>query len=221
MRPVQLPSVAGMFYPADPDSLSRTVRHLLDGAKNPGMRPKALIAPHAGYVYSGPIAASAYVLLAPLADQITQVVAFAPAHRVPFVGIATATANYFRTPLGDVPVDRASVDKALELPHVKEFDAAFQGEHALEVQLPFLQETLGRFKLVPFIVGDARGEEVAELIDLLWGDASTLILISSDLSHYLEYASAKTIDRVTTEAIEALQPQALHYDNACGRINDG
>ena len=218
MQTVQLPSVAGMFYPADPNSLSDTVEQLLSDAKNPGTRPKALIAPHAGYVYSGPIAASAYVLLEPLAGQITQVIAFAPAHRVPFAGVAAATANYFRTPLGDVPVDRAAVDQALELPQVKEFDAAFEGEHALEVQLPFLQKTLRQFNLVPFLVGNARGEDVAEVIDRLWGDDSTLIVISSDLSHYLEYTSAKRIDSVTTDAIESLAPQLLHHDNACGRI---
>jgi len=218
MQTVQLPSVAGMFYPADPDSLSHTVEQLLDDAKNPGTRPKALIAPHAGYIYSGPIAASAYVLLESLNGQINQVVAFAPAHRVPFAGIAAATASYFRTPLGDVPVDRAAVDKALKLPQVKAFDAVFEGEHALEVQLPFLQKTLRRFNLAPFIVGDASGEEVAEVIDHLWGDDSTLIVISSDLSHYLEYTSAKSIDSVTTDAIESLAPQLLHHDNACGRI---
>lgn len=218
MQPVLLPSVAGMFYPAEPDVLSRTVQQLLDGAKNFGNRPKALIAPHAGYVYSGPIAASAYAQLEPFAGQISQVIVFAPAHRVPFAGIAVASASYFRTPLGDVPVDRVAADQALKLPQVNEFDAAYEGEHALEVQLPFLQQILGRFKLVPFIVGDARGDEVAEVIELLWGDDSTLIVISSDLSHYLEYSSAKHIDRATTEAIESLEPQLLHYDNACGRI---
>lgn len=218
MQTVQLPSVAGMFYPADPEVLSRTVQQLLDGAKDSGARPKALIAPHAGYVYSGPIAATAYAQLKPYAGQIRQVIIFAPAHRVPFVGIAVASASYFRTPLGDVVVDRAAANRALELSYVKEYDAAYEGEHALEVQLPFLQQTLGQFELVPFIVGDARGAEVAEVIELLWGDDSTLIVISSDLSHYLEYSSAKHIDRATSEAIESLEPQLLHFDNACGRI---
>jgi AmmeMemoRadiSam system protein B len=217
MERTQLPSVAGMFYPADPTELSHDVRALLAQAGDGGPAPKALIAPHAGYIYSGPVAASAYARLRPLAEQIERVVLFAPSHRVPFVGIAASSASRFRTPLGDVAVDRAAVEAALRLTQVKEFDLAFEGEHALEVQLPFLQLALGEFRLVPFVVGDAEGAEVAEVIETLWGGAETLIVVSSDLSHYLDYASAKTRDRHTTTAIEALDPAAIDYHDACGR----
>jgi AmmeMemoRadiSam system protein B len=218
MERTQLPSVAGMFYPADAASLSQDVQTLLAQAESRGPAPKALIAPHAGYVYSGPVAASAYARLRPLAGQIRRVVLFAPSHRVPFAGLAASSATRFRTPLGDVQVDRQAVETALRLSQVREFDAAFDGEHALEVQLPFLQSALGDFQLVPFVVGDARGADVAEVIETLWGGDETLIVVSSDLSHYLDYASARARDRHTTTAIEALDATAIDYHDACGRI---
>lgn len=217
MQRVQLPSVAGMFYPAGADELRRDLDRLLAGVDKVAPVPKALIAPHAGYVYSGPVAASAYAQLRPLADRVQRVVLFAPAHRVPFAGIATSSADGFRTPLGDIPVDRAGVAAALQQPGVREFDAAFQGEHAVEVQLPFLQLTLHAFHLVPFVVGDARGSQVAAVMEALWGGDETLIVVSSDLSHYLDYAAARRRDSATTQAIEALAPERLDYHDACGR----
>ncbi|WP_456408396.1 AmmeMemoRadiSam system protein B [Thiolapillus sp.] len=219
MSSVLLPSVAGMFYPEHPGELKQQVDSLLAEAPAPAEAPpKALIAPHAGYVYSGPVAASAYRRLLPAADKIERVVILAPSHHLPFRGLATTSADYLRTPLGDIPVDRTAVNQALGLPQVEEFDRAFEGEHALEVQLPFLQRTLNSFSIAPFIVGQADPREVSEVLDLLWGGDETLIVISSDLSHFLDYHSARVKDQHTTQAIEALQPGAIDFDDACGRI---
>ncbi len=216
MSTIQMPNVAGAFYPADPETLSTEVdRFLTDAHAYQGPAPKAIIAPHAGYIYSGPVAGNAYASLRPVADIIQRVVVLAPSHRVAFRGIATSEANEFRTPLGDIPVDTEAVELATRLPQVGYLEQAFQGEHALEVQLPFLQRTLNNFRLVPFIVGDTQAEEVAQLLDLLWGD-ETLIVISSDLSHYHDYADAMQRDRHTTAHIEALDTN-LAYDDACGR----
>ena len=219
MSTVKLPSVAGMFYPADPATLAAEIDSFLSQAKPPsGPAPKAIIAPHAGYVYSGPVAANAYAQLAPAADRIRRVVILAPAHRVPFRGIATSSADWFRTPLGDIPVDRQAVEVALQLPQVREFDGAFEGEHALEVHLPFLQRVLKEFSIVPFIIGDADPAEVRELLDALWDGDETLIVVSSDLSHYLDYFTARERDAHTAQAIEALRPDLIDFHDACGRI---
>jgi AmmeMemoRadiSam system protein B len=180
--------------------------------------PKALIAPHAGYIYSGPIAASAYATLAPAHATITRVVLLGPAHRVRVRGLAASSAAQFETPLGAIDLDRDAIELALTLPQVKLMDEAHVLEHSLEVQLPFLQEVLDRFSLAPFVVGDAGADEVAEVLDLLWGGPETLIVISSDLSHYHDYATARRLDAATTLAIESLRPQDIGYDQACGRI---
>ncbi|EGV16590.1 AmmeMemoRadiSam system protein B [Thiocapsa marina] len=212
------PAVAGLFYPGDP----RELKHMVDGylAEAPARDtpPKALIAPHAGYIYSGSIAASAYATLLPAHAAITRVVLLGPAHRVPVRGLATSSAECFDTPLGSVDLDRAAIDSALALPQVRIMDEAHAQEHSLEVQLPFLQEALDRFTLVPFVVGDTSPAEVAEVLDLLWGGPETLIVVSSDLSHYYDYATAKRLDTATSTAIEALEPQDIHYEQACGRI---
>jgi predicted class III extradiol MEMO1 family dioxygenase len=265
--------------------------------------PKAIIVPHAGYIYSGPIAASAYARLQPARGTITRVVLLGPAHRVGFEGLALSSADYFVTPLGKIPVDRAALDRVSALPQVHRLDAAHAQEHSLEVHLPFLQEVLGDFTLVPLVVGDAGPEEVGAVIELLWGGpesatatslsrgprlgnrsrrcstscihavvdpigesaigtslsrgprlgnrsrrcstscihavvdpigesaigtslsrgprldpiGETLIVISSDLSHYHDYATAQRLDRATSAAIEALRPQDIGYDQACGR----
>jgi len=208
-----------MFYPERADELKHQVDSLLDEASvSNEPSPKALIAPHAGYIYSGPVAASAYRRLMPVADSIQRVVILAPSHRVPFRGLATTSADYLRTPLGDIPVDRQAVAEALTLPQVEEYDQAFEGEHALEVQLPFLQRTLNSFHIVPFIVGQADAEEVSEVLELLWGNDETLIVISSDLSHFLDYHTAREKDLHTAQAIESLRPEAIGFDDACGRI---
>lgn len=212
------PAVAGLFYPDDPRVLKRTVDDYLAEASPDGEPPKALIVPHAGYIYSGPIAATAYATLARVRASVHRVVLLGPSHRVPLRGLAASSADRFVTPLGPVELDRDAIDLALALPQVRLMDAAHAQEHSLEVQLPFLQEVLERFSLVPFVVGDADPEEVAEVLDLLWGGPETLIVISSDLSHYHAYASARAMDTATSEAIEALRPQDIGYDQACGRI---
>ena len=218
MQKVRPPAVAGTFYPGDPGELRSEIRHYLREAAAPGgPPPKALIAPHAGYVYSGPVAATAYRSLAPLRDALHRVVLLGPAHRVPFDGLAVPTTEAFETPLGHVPIDRAALEQSLELSQIVPLDAAHAQEHSLEVQLPFLQETLRSFALVPFVVGRAGAEEVGEVIDLLWGGPETLVLISSDLSHYLDYETARRVDRETVHAIETLQPESIEYDHACGR----
>ena len=170
------------------------------GAARRGSRaaPKALIAPHAGYVYSGPIAGSAYATIEPLRDRIERVVLIGPSHRVAFRGLALSSAAVWRTPLGDVPLDRAGAAALEKLPQVRVFDAAHAEEHSLEVQLPFLQETLGSFLLLPLVAGDATPQEVAQVLERAWGGPETLIVVSSDLSHYYDYATARSLDRVTT-----------------------
>jgi AmmeMemoRadiSam system protein B len=208
-----------MFYPDAPSALAAEVRaHLAAGRPADERRsatPKAIIVPHAGYVYSGPIAASAYARLAAGRGKIRRVVLLGPTHRVPVHGLALPSVRAFATPLGEIVVDRAAADRALTLPQVATSDAAHALEHSLEVQLPFLQAVLGTFTLVPFAVGDATATEVAEVIELLWDGDETLIVVSSDLSHYHRYADARRIDRATCDAILALSA-ALDHDEACG-----
>jgi AmmeMemoRadiSam system protein B len=206
-----------MFYPGDPRELHGIVKDFLDRAEPSGPVPKALIAPHAGYIYSGPVAASAYARLAPARDTITRVVLLGPAHRVGFAGLAASSADSFSTPLGHIPVDQAAVEKVLALPQVRLLDEAHALEHSLEVHLPFLQEVLGQFKLVPLVVGDADPEEVAQVLETLWGGEETLLVISSDLSHYHDYETARRMDAATSKAIETLRPQDIGFEDACGR----
>lgn len=211
-------AVAGMFYPGDPGNLSREVRALLDTAVLPAPTfapPKAIIVPHAGYVYSGITAARAYALLAPCAATLRRVVMFGPSHRVAVRGLALPHARQFATPLGMVALDSDAMTRALTLPQVIHHDAAHAQEHALEVQLPFLQQILPDFRLVPFAVGYATADEVAEVLDLLWGGPETLIVISSDLSHYHAYADAQRRDRLSVDAILHLR-LLLDHDQACG-----
>lgn len=217
------PAVAGTFYPAATAVLESTVRQLLtdvpdDLAPNPAAPAKALIVPHAGYVYSGAVAASAYRQLDGRRDEIRRVVLLGPSHRVPFEGLALSSAEVFTTPLGPVPVDPAAVRALRDLPQVRVFDDPHRAEHSLEVQLPFLQCMLADFQLIPLSVGDATTEEVAEVLEALWGGDETLILISSDLSHFYDYATAQKMDAETTRAIESLSPERLDYESACGRI---
>ncbi len=219
---VRPPAVAGTFYPDDPARLAAAVRGYLAEARGElapdDSPPKAVIAPHAGYVYSGPIAASVYARLAAAAGRVERVVLLGPAHRVALSGLAASSARAFATPLGEVPVDGAALERVLALPQVSTLDAAHAHEHSLEVQLPFLQEILGDFSLVPLVVGEASAEEVAEVLELLWGGPETLIAVSSDLSHYYDYATAQRMDRATTRAIESLQPDAIDTEQACGRV---
>lgn len=223
MSQVRSPAVAGLFYPADPETLEAQVSGFLadarerSGAADSGCMPKALIAPHAGYVYSGPIAGSAYAAVVARADAIRRVVLLGPAHRLGFAGIAYPRADRFATPLGLVDVDLPALDAIADLPQVRSLDRAFDGEHCLEVQLPFLQALLGDFSLVPLLVSDADANAVAEALERLWGGDETLIVISSDLSHYLDYDTARATDTRTSQAICALRPDAITQHDACGR----
>jgi AmmeMemoRadiSam system protein B len=198
-------------------ALKRTVDGYLSVIRATQAPPKALIVPHAGYVYSGPVAASAYATLRASRTTISRVVLLGPAHRVPVPGLAATSADRFETPLGAIPLDRAAIDQALTLPWVRVMDEAHALEHSLEVQLPFLQEVLEDFSLVPFVVGNASAEQVAEVLDLLWGGPETLIVVSSDLSHYHGYDTAQRLDAATTAAIEALRPEDIGEEQACGR----
>lgn len=216
MMHVKTPVVAGLFYPGTQNALRDTVNSLMRQADaSSEQRPHALIAPHAGYQYSGPVAANAYATLAPWAAEIHRVVVLAPSHRVPFSGIATSSAEAFQTPLGDVRVDRDAVQRLAGLPQVQQLDAAFAQEHALEVQLPFLQTVLEDFTLVPLIVGDADSEAVSAVIEAAWGP-DTLIVVSSDLSHYLDYGGCQQRDRSTTALIEDMQAERIGPYDACG-----
>ena len=215
---IRPPAVAGLFYPDDVPTLARSVARHVDAAEVKGEAPKALIAPHAGYVFSGPIAGSAYAQLAPIADRIRRVVLLGPAHRVPVRGMAIPNVHAFETPLGKIRLDEEALAALRELPSVVESNEAHREEHSLEVQLPFLQHVLEDFTLVPVVVGAASPEEVAEALDVVWGGDETLIVISSDLSHYQDYATAKELDAETSEAIEAMAPDRFHRDSACGRL---
>jgi len=214
-------AVAGMFYPADPQELKGLMSQYLGSVTTPEENstiPKAIIAPHAGYVYSGPVAASAYARLLPAHDRIKRVVLLGPSHRVPLFGLAISSVDQFDTPLGPVKLDRDAIDSIADLAQVRQLDEAHSMEHSLEVHLPFLLEVLDDFKLVPLVVGDAQPEEVAEVLERLWGGPETLIVISSDLSHYHDYATAKRMDSATSSAIEKLQLENIHSENACGCV---
>ena len=204
-----------MFYPADSDVLRRMVRGFIDEAQMAGKpSPKAVIAPHAGVVYSGAIAGSAYACVKP--DGISRVVLLGPTHRVYLEGLAAPETQAWRTPLGDVSIDFQALETVSD--RIVFSDLAHEEEHCLEVQLPFLQERLGdAFGLVPMVVGDARPDEVADVLDALWGGPETLIVISSDLSHYLSYDDARRMDSATANAVLALDEHGLDRESACGR----
>lgn len=211
-------AVSGLFYPRDPVELAGTVAALLaaaDPAAPPA--PRALVAPHAGYVYSGPIAASAFRQAEPLVGRVRRVVLLGPSHYVPLDGLALPSAEAFSTPLGAVPLDRRAMAEAARLPGVTIDDAAHAREHSLEVELPFLQRLLGEFELVPFAVGEASAAGVAAVLERL-ADEETLLVVSSDLSHYLDYDAAVARDRRTSSAILALDADGIGALDACGRV---
>jgi MEMO1 family protein len=215
---IRPPAVAGSFYPDRPDRLRASVEGFLAEAETAGLgRVKAVIAPHAGYVYSGSIAGRAFAALRPGAAHIRRVVVIGPAHFVPVDGLAVPPVAAFRTPLGEVPLDRAAIEGIAGLPQVRIADAPHQGEHAIEVELPFLQTILGGFSLVPLLVGDAPPAAVAEVLAKLWGGDETAVVVSSDLSHYHPYARAQRLDAATAAAIEALDP-SLGAEDACGHL---
>ncbi len=208
-------AVAGSFYPAQKAELQKVVLDLLQGNSPGGDGGRIFIVPHAGYIYSGPIAASAYKLLKKSSAKITRVVLLGPSHRVPLRGLALSTAERFETPLGSMPIDQVNRQKVLAFAQVLEDDSAHREEHSLEVHLPFLQTVLGEFSLLPLVVGLASAAEVADVLAAVWGGEETAIIISSDLSHFHPYQAAKKIDQATSHAIEQLQTD-LEGEQACG-----
>ena len=215
MPAIRPPAVAGLFYPDDAEDLRRQVQKLLNDARLFNLFPKALIVPHAGYIYSGAIAATAYATLRPVAARIRRVILLGPTHRVAVRGLALPDADAFDTPLGRVMLDTDAASVIGRLPQVCVSSQAHAQEHSLEVQLPFLQSVLTDFTLLPLAVGRATAQEVAEVLEFLWGGEETLIVISSDLSHYLPYPIAQRVDDETAQTILALEPPISH-ERACG-----
>ena len=217
MTTIRSPAVAGLFYPADGRQLQHDVHTLLAKAKLHDFEPKALIVPHAGYIYSGSVAAAAYANLSSTAAAIQRVVLLGPAHRVAVRGLALPGVDVFDTPLGSIKLDTGLASAIAHLPQVIVNKEAHVLEHSLEVQLPFLQSMLGDFTVLPLAVGMASAEDVAEVLDHVWGGEETLIVISSDLSHYLPYATAQRVDNETVQSILQLR-QPIGHDHACGSI---
>lgn len=217
MTTIRPAAVAGMFYPGNAEILAQDIDAMLAeaGSRAPGLVPKALIVPHAGYIYSGPIAANAYALLKPLAHTIRRVILLGPTHRVAVRGLALPGTDAFATPLGTVNIDQDAVRMIAKLPQVTVSPQAHALEHSLEVHLPFLQTVLPDFTLLPLAVGMASAEEVAEVLEALWGGPETLIVVSSDLSHYLPYDAARTTDSNTAKSILCLE-QTVTHQQACG-----
>jgi hypothetical protein len=219
MEIVRPSAVAGLFYPADADTLNQIIANELDhSVSSTLLTPKALIVPHAGYVYSGAVAASAYQYLKPLRHKINRVVLIGPSHRVPFEGLAVSGADWFETPLGLVAVDRHASSNIMAIEGVHVLEHAHAREHSLEVQLPFLQYLLDDFKIVPVVAGHASPQLVAQVLESLWGGPETLIVVSSDLSHYLNYDTACEIDAETSEAIINLDNHLIDGYRACGSV---
>ncbi len=214
------PAVAGQFYPGNPQELKSTVEHYLQAEapiaemKQP---PKALIVPHAGYIYSGATAGKAFQLLKPFSQQIHNVVLLGPSHRVGFEGMALSEADYYVTPLGRIELIKEVHQPLMARARIGYLEQAHTYEHSLEVQLPFLQQVLDDFRLLPIVVGDCPKEEVAKVIEYLWDEPGTLFVISSDLSHYLTYDQARALDQKTCHAIENLDADHISYEQACGR----
>ncbi|MDR3518195.1 MAG: AmmeMemoRadiSam system protein B [Azospirillaceae bacterium] len=226
MTSIRETAVAGAFYPAAAGPLQAMIESCLADteqkvtqpvARDPRL-PKAIIVPHAGYIYSGPIAASAYARLRPLRGRITRVVLIGPSHRVAFTGLAVTGARAYQTPFGPVALDRPAIEALLTLPEVVELDEAHGPEHSLEVQLPFLIHVLGPFTLVPIVAGFATPDAVARVLERVWGGPETLIVVSSDLSHYLDDAAAKRLDALTATAIEQRDPERIGDSQACGQV---
>jgi len=220
---LRAPAVAGVFYPSSSGELRRTVEEALAGAakrppqNRPGARPvKAVIAPHAGYVYSGSVATSAYARLAPGRGTVQRVVVIGPAHRVALDTVATCSADAFATPLGKIALDVDGRRAALSCPGVVVDDRAHAAEHSLEVHLPFLQVVLGEVALLPLLVGQVPATVVADVLEAVWGGPETLVVTSSDLSHYHDHATASALDRETAAAIVACRPDDVGLDRACG-----
>ena len=215
---VRAPAVAGTFYPGESRELSQSLAQMLGQAAHDAPDravPKAIIAPHAGYIYSGPVAASVYAMLAPARSRITRVVLLGPTHRVAVRGLALPGCKAFATPLGAVEIDQPAVASLRGLPQIVVSAQAHALEHSLEVHVPFLQVVIEKFTLLPLAVGHASAEEVAQVLDAVWGGPETLIVVSSDLSHYLSYGDAQAVDRATAKAILDYATD-LSHQQACG-----
>ena len=219
MGSIRQPAVAGSFYPGDSARLSEVVERFLGGHLRAKTRaPKAIIAPHAGYDYSGPVAGSVYSLLRNEAANVRSVVLMGPAHRVAIHGLAAPGCEAFDTPIGRVRVDRQSVKALAKRRLISINDPVHQKEHGLEVHLPFLQTIFPDFSMVPLAVGDAKTPAVQAVLNALWGGPETLIVVSSDLSHYYPYNEAQALDEKTAASIEKLEPEAIGSEQACGQI---
>ena len=220
---IRPPAVAGLFYPDDPDMLRDIIGTYISAVPTHAKpdrvpTPKAVIVPHAGYVYSGQAAAQALSRFAPDSALITRIVLMGPCHGVAVQGLAAPKADAFATPLGTIPIDRSAINTVASMSFVTIDDAPHAEEHSLEVQLPLLQTVFGDFTLVPFAVGSATNDQVAAVLETLWGGPETRIVISSDLSHFLTQEQATSLDEQTAQSIELLDWQSLSYDHACGRI---
>lgn len=217
IKSVRPPAVAGNFYPDDEAELKQQVESYLQ-ASQPANRleAKAYIVPHAGYIYSGQVAATAYAQLIERQLAIKRVVLLGPCHRVWLQGLAVPSSTHFATPLGEIPLDTESIKQIGKFDQVVVSDQAHREEHSLEVQLPFVQLSLGEVQLIPIAVGEASTEQVAQVLDELWGEEETLILISSDLSHFHDYQTAKNIDQQTSRLIEHFDYHKLEHEMACG-----
>lgn len=216
---VRPPAVAGLFYPHDAHELRDAVSGYLrqHSAVASAAPPKALIVPHAGYIYSGGIAASAYATVASLRPIVRRIVLIGPSHRVYLRGMAVPTAASFATPLGSVEIDSDLKSVLVQRGDVIEADAPHAQEHCLEVQLPFLQMLFDDFTLLPLVLGSIAPEDVAATLAQVWGDAATLVLVSSDLSHYHPYEQARQIDSATSAAI-LRRESTLEGEQACGAV---
>lgn len=217
-RSVRPPAVAGSFYPADPADLAAAVDALLPPPAPDHPLPEAVIAPHAGYRYSGPVAGTALSLLGPARGALRRVVLIGPAHYVPLRGLAVSAADAFETPLGLLEVDDEARSGALAAPQVQLDDAPHEPEHSLEVELPILQRLLGRFSILPLVTGRASPGEVADVLDAVWGGPDTAVVCSSDLSHYHDHDTATSLDRRTAAAIVDRDVDAVGPRDACGSV---
>jgi len=217
MKTVRPPAVAGLFYPSDPEELRSTVDRMLAAAAPSRPKPVVgIISPHAGYIYSGPIEASAYALLAGCRGQCTRVVLIGPSHFAGFDGVAAPDEDAFATPLGEMPVDRECVDRLAASGAVRVLHDAHVREHSLETQLPFVQRVLGDVRIVPLLVSITSVQDVASALEATWQPPDTVLVVSSDLSHYLVSDTARHVDAGTANSIERMDASAIGGERACG-----
>jgi AmmeMemoRadiSam system protein B/AmmeMemoRadiSam system protein A len=209
-------AVAGTFYPADKEELTAMIDSFYANASDQPAVGKALIAPHAGYIYSGEIAASCYAPLRKRKNTISKVVLLGPSHYVGFMGMALPTVDFFTTPLGDIPIDKELHKKAIECEDTFTLDNAHLQEHSLEVHLPFLQKSLESFTLLPVVVGQCDPKLIAKMLHEVWGGPETLIVISTDMSHFKNYQDAQKCDQKTADNIVNFNIESIDHYDACG-----